>query len=92
MPAAIRLTIAGKRWTIKFVRKIMNGGVECDGLCVYGKCEIRIRSGLSGQDLADTLAHEVMHAAGWNLHEEFVDQTATDIAAALYHPDIRGRI
>lgn len=91
MPA-IRLTIAGKRWTIRFVRKIMSGGVECDGLCVYEKSEIRIRSGLEGQDLVDTVLHEVMHAAGIILHEDFVTQTAADMASALYHKGIRGRI
>lgn len=91
MPA-IRLTIAGKRWTVKFVRKIMRDGVECDGLCDYAKNEIRIRSGLRGQELADTLAHEVMHGAGWHLHEDFVEQTASDIAAALYHTGIRSKL
>lgn len=91
MPA-IRLTIAGKRWTIRFVRKIMSGGVECDGLCVYEKSEIRIRSGLKGQELADTLAHEVIHACGWHLHEDFVEQTAEAIADALYHAGIRSKL
>lgn len=91
MPA-IRLTIAGKRWTVRLKRSITHNGVPCDGLCVYEKSELWIRSGLKGQELVDTVAHEVMHAAGWNLHEEFVGQTATDIAAALYHDAIRGRI
>lgn len=90
MPA-IRLTIAGKRWTLKYVRTIVRDGVECDGLCDYGKSEIRIRSGLRGQEFTDTLAHEVIHACGWHLHEDFVEQTAEAIAAALYHEGIRGR-
>lgn len=92
MPAAIRLTINSQRWTLRFKRSITHEGVACDGLCVYEKKEIWIRSDLKGQDLVDTVAHEVMHAAGWNLHETFVGQTATDIAAALYHDKVRGRI
>jgi len=85
----IRLTIAGQRWTLKLVRSITHDGVACDGLCNYEKREIRVRRDLEGQELIDTVTHEVMHAAGWNLHETFVAQTATDIAAALYHPDLR---
>lgn len=74
------------------MRSITHEGVACDGLCDFEKREIRVLASLEGQELVDTVTHEVMHAAGWNLHESFVGQTATDIAAALYHDKVRGRI
>lgn len=88
----LRCIIAGHRWTVRFVRSITHEGISCDGLCDYEKREIRIRSDLRGKALADTLLHEGMHAAGWHLHEEFVAQTATDLAGVLDHPKIRDRI
>ena len=90
--ATVRTVIAGKTWTLRFVRSITHDGVKCDGLCDFEKREIRVLSSLNGQELVDTVIHEIMHAAGWNLHEEFVAQTAEDIAGALYHPEVRGRI
>lgn len=88
----MRVRIAGQYWQLKFVRSIKNGGAACDGICDPDKKEIRVDRSLKGKDLADTIIHEVFHACGWHLHEDFVEQTASDVAEILYHPTVRGKL
>ncbi len=90
--AAIRLTINGERWTLKFVRSITRDGEKCFGYCDYDKKEILVHRTLPPQKMADIIVHEMIHAAASNLDEEWVTDTATDIAAALYHPEVQERL
>jgi hypothetical protein len=77
------IQIRGKRW--KFVREYIKGALgTCDSRETKGK-KIRVRPSLRGQTELDTIIHELLHASAWDvLDESFVDQTATDIARALY--------
>ena len=90
--SSFRVKINEQRWTVKFVRRIQVDGEPCYGVCDVAKREIRLERGLTGQQLLDTVIHEIMHAAGWNLDEQFIEQTATDIATALTHPRVMERL
>jgi len=45
---------------------------------------IAINKQLKGKKELDTNIHEMLHACGWSLDEEWVRDTATDIANALW--------
>jgi hypothetical protein len=45
---------------------------------------IYIRSTLKDEQLLEVLLHELLHAAGWHIDEEFVEKFATDAAAVLW--------
>ncbi len=84
------VTINGEKWRAKFVKALKLRGEYVDGVCEPGKREIHIDAKLTGQQLAEVVIHEVLHAASPALSEKFVTQTAEDVAAALYHPKVRG--
>lgn len=82
----MRLTILGKRWWYKTVKKIGNNATtlgQCDSPKKRGK-EIRVLSRLTGEERMDVAIHEMLHAAGWHIDEEFVDRFATDAARNLF--------
>jgi len=87
----MRVRIMGQYWNLRFVRSIKRNGDECYGWCDKAKREILIEKALTGQQLTDTIVHELFHAAGWNLDEAFVTQAATDIAAVLHHKTVHGK-
>jgi hypothetical protein len=81
----MHLTILGKRWRYRTVRRIGDKKTtlgQCDPPDKKNK-EIRVLSRLSGESRMDVVIHEMLHAAGWHLDEEFVDRFATDAARAL---------
>lgn len=78
----MRIKILGKVWNLRFVPNLANRG-DCDAPTVKGR-EIRIWTGNRGEMRLNTLIHEMLHAAGWPLDEEFVDQFANDSARALW--------
>ena len=73
------VTIRGKRW--KLVMGDPGRGTYgiCDSPEVKGK-KITIKKNLKGEKLFDTLIHEMLHAACWDMDEYAVAQTAADIA------------
>ncbi len=75
------VTMLGKRWRIRFVS--MKDYGECDPPSKTGK-EIRIRKGLKGEILLDTILHELAHAADQSKDEEWVNEMASDMARALW--------
>lgn len=52
--------------------------------------KIKIRKSLKGRERLDTIIHELLHAAQWDLSEDAVEETATDIANALWQLGYRG--
>ena len=48
------------------------------------KPEIRIRKGMEGLMLLDTLIHEGLHACLWDLDDDAVGASASDIARLLW--------
>lgn len=86
-----RVTIVGKHWTLRYVplRKIDG---DCDAPTTPGK-EIRVARRLLHRDrqqrLMETLVHECLHAANWNLSEEHVTQASSDITNVLWASGFR---
>ena len=73
----------GERWTIEFVNK------DTIPVKTWGDCNnktkvIRVRTDLSDLNVLDTFLHEMLHASNYLcFSEEFVTQTATQMARAL---------
>jgi hypothetical protein len=79
-------TILGKRWKWERVRGLKHDGKRVDGLCDAptkpGKA-IQIDASLSGERELAVSLHEMAHAAGWHIDEEFVDRFSEDAARVL---------
>jgi hypothetical protein len=79
--------IRGVLFTIYRQAIVLVDGVESDASCDppdRTRRTIRIREGLSPERELDVLIHEMLHAAYWDLCEEAIEATATDIAHALF--------
>ena len=76
----MRVRIRGKYFTLVFGR-LPNG---TDGLCDYATRTITIRKNQRGEAQLDTVIHELLHAAHWDLAEESVEETARDLARVLW--------
>lgn len=74
--------VGGKRWELTRPSRLATRG-DCDGPHIPGK-QIRIRAGLTGEDELEVILHELLHAADWNASEEWVHNTALDLARILY--------
>jgi hypothetical protein len=77
----MQITVSNRRWNLRFVRTKAYDG-ECDPPTTVGK-EIRVADNLKGERKLDVLIHEMLHAAGWHIDEEFIAEFATDAARAL---------
>lgn len=77
----MQIVVSGKRWNLRFVKTKTYDG-ECDPP-TKPKKEIRIAARLKGEEKLDAVIHELLHAAGWHIDEEFVGKFATDAARAL---------
>lgn len=78
----MRVTIRGRRYEITRPRLKAARG-DCDHPATPSK-RIRIRRDLSGEIELDTLIHELLHACCFDLAEDVVNESATDIAAVLW--------
>jgi hypothetical protein len=82
LPAVRSVTVRGLRWKIGKIRDKGERGA-CEAPSVPGReMDIPVHGG-TRNDL-DTLCHELLHAAYWDLDEEAVYETATDIAKVLW--------
>ena len=76
------VTVRGRRWRLEFARLKNMRGV-CDSPDMQDR-RIRIAKRLEGEEQLDVTLHELLHAALWDLDEEAVDETATDLARVLW--------
>ena len=74
------LKIRGQKWRLRFVPYLG----EAEGVCNKPERTIRIALGKSDQDTMDSIIHEVLHAALWDLDEDAVFTTANAISEALW--------
>ena len=74
--------IGGKRWDLSFTRLTANRG-DCEGPHVPNK-RIRVDSSLDGEEKLEVILHECLHAADWKASEEYIEQTAIDLASILW--------
>ena len=79
------LKIRGQRWRLRFVTNLG----ECEGLCLKDQRLIRIALGYPDERTLDSIVHEILHAALWDLDEEAVEETANAISAALWRVGYR---
>lgn len=79
-----KLTLGNKKWTFERPRSITLNGDGCDGLCDRETRTIKIKKSLAGLPELDTTLHEVLHAIGDFLDEDFVDNNAKEMAIALW--------
>ena len=74
------LKIRGQRWRLRFVPNLG----DAEGLCHKEERLIRIALGYPEDRTLDSIIHEILHAALWDLDEEAVHDTANAISAALW--------
>ena len=73
----------GKSWKVTYTRR-RDMPKNVWGTCHDKKSLIRVRTDLSTRNFLDTYIHEMLHAANFQcFSEEFVEQTAGEIAKAL---------
>lgn len=73
------IRIRGQRWRIRFVPNLG----DCEGVCDKPARTIRIALGYPDEQTMDSVIHEVLHAALWDLDEEAVEETANAVSSAL---------
>ena len=71
----MNVSIRGRRWRLRWCTRLLNKGD-----CNIETGTIRIRRGLEPDDELETMIHEAIHACHWDLSEEAVEETATDVA------------
>lgn len=87
----MRINILGKVWQIKRVARLKKPKDKPKHK-TYGECdhpealakEIRVLKSLRGQELLEIYIHEMIHASGWHLDEEYVELFAADVARELW--------
>jgi hypothetical protein len=86
----MRIQVRRKRYKLAFksIRSQKYLG-RCDSPHEPSK-QIVIDQSLRGELLLDTLVHELLHAACWDLAEETVEEAASDIASVLWRLGYRG--
>lgn len=85
----MRVLIRGKVWQLVEHSRLPNDrNGDCDPPGKKGK-QIRVRRGLAGRPLLDTLVHELIHAALWDLGEGPVASLANEVARALWKRGVR---
>ena len=86
---AMQFTLNGKRW--RLLREPTRRAA--DGHRIYGICSspedkprfVKVDSRISGECELNTLLHELLHCAAFDVFDEdFVDETATGIARLLW--------
>jgi hypothetical protein len=77
------IVIRGKRYRLRYQRLPADAFGMCDPPDAEDKA-IRIRKGIKGRQELDTLIHEMLHAAYWDMDEGAVNDAAHDIAAVLW--------
>lgn len=81
MPLPDRINVMGKVWRLREVN-VRNYRGECDPPDKTRK-EIRIKQRMGSEETMEVLLHEMIHAAGWHIDEEFVTRLAADAARNL---------
>jgi hypothetical protein len=73
------VSIRGRRWKVKWVSNLG----DAVGTCDYDEQTIRIARGQTPEAELDTLIHEIIHAAVYDLDEVAVHATANAVSSVL---------
>ena len=79
----MRIKVGGKYWDLTFSKMKGKYLGRCDAPHIPEK-KIKISKDIEGKEELDTLLHELLHAADWWKDEEWVEQTASEIATVLW--------
>ena len=82
----MRVVIRGWKWIIRSSRRRLK---NMWGWCDSDKRTIVLCRTLKGRRHLDTVIHELLHAAFYDLDEEAVRESATDIANVLWRMGYR---
>jgi NRPS condensation-like uncharacterized protein len=77
-----KATILGRSWSFVLL-KLRDRWGDCSDPNKPRRT-IRIEEKQNDKQLIDTTVHEMLHAAGWHIDEEFVEQFAQDVAHVLH--------
>lgn len=75
----MRCRLRGRYWTIQRDKLPSSQ----DGLCDATTRTITVRRSLAGERELDVLIHEMLHACHWDLDEQAITETASDLARVL---------
>lgn len=79
----MHLVVRGKRYEL-IRRKLNDGKIGwCDAPEASGK-KIIVDSRLEYEQELEIFCHEILHAAFWDMDEEAIEETARDMARALW--------
>lgn len=79
------VTILGRTWRLIHPNRI--GKENHRGLCDSPNRKhpkIRVKKCLRGEERLEIYLHEMLHAAGWHIDEDFVTNFAADVARELW--------
>lgn len=82
LPTRLRVTIGGRYWQMQFVRSLPGMYGVTDSPETRNKT-IKIRRRLKEDVLLDTIIHELLHAADWDVGEGWIEQIATHTSQVL---------
>lgn len=82
LPRRKTVSIRGVSYVVRRVKGLTDYG-ECDPPTNEGP-EIRLRDGLTGRELLNTLTHEILHAGYWDASEEAICELADALEAVLW--------
>lgn len=77
----MKIKILGREWELKYCDNLSTRGL-CDSPTTINK-KIRIWKGLKDREELEVLLHEMLHAAFWQIDEEFIDEASKDISIVL---------
>jgi len=89
------ITLRKKRYRVILAGKLGSENDPIDGDCSDPKSPgriIRYLVGLKGIRRLDVFIHEMLHACFWDVREEGIEQTATDVARVLWRIGYRNDI
>ena len=69
-------------WGLRFVSNLLDWG-DCDAPTKKNK-EMRISYAAKERKRLEILIHEMLHAAGWHIDEEFITEFAEDCSRVLW--------
>jgi hypothetical protein len=71
--------VGEQRWKVQRSVRLR----DADGVCDYATKTIKLRSGLHGVDLLDTILHELIHARWPDLSEDAVAEFSETVSGFL---------
>lgn len=79
----ISFILNGKRWRLKWQRRVIYKGERVDGICHHDDQLVAVDRTNKGRTELETYVHELGHAAGLH-YEPFVESACEDVCKVLW--------